>query len=114
MRLDGDDVTRSERIKARGKLPELEEALKKAADESTAKKEFKEKEGIVDEGYKREDRWNFYLEEQERKKEQEAKEKEESMFRDYNQMVEEAKNVSAIVEMLTMSVVLLETTTFDA
>ena len=95
MRLDGEDIYRSERIKARARLPELETELAKLAEETIKKKEYMAKEGIVPEGYKREDRWNMYVEDQKRKEEDEKKGKENSMFKDYNSMVEEAKNVSS-------------------
>jgi len=68
MRFDGDDVTKSERIQAKAMLPQLEIELAELAEKTVAKKEYNEKEGIVESGYKREDRWNMYVEDQERKK----------------------------------------------
>ena len=59
--------------------------MEKLAAESLAKKEYEKKEGIVDnEKYTRENRWNWYVEEKEKKEKEEADRKENSMFKDYN------------------------------
>ena len=48
----------------------------------------------MEEGYKREDRWDQYVEDQQRKKDKEEEDKKNSMFKDYNDMIEKDKNVS--------------------
>lgn len=98
MRLDGDDVTRSERLTARTKLPELEAELEQIAENNVAKKEYDKKEGIKPTGYTREERWESYVEEQERKKKDDEEAKESSMFKDYHDLCEATKvSYSAVV-----------------
>ena len=58
------------------------------AAESWAKKELKKKEGFVEDkdAWTRENRWQWYVEEQERKEREEKERKDASMFKDYNEM----------------------------
>ena len=58
------------------------------AENNVAKKEFDKKEGVAPAGWSREERWNDYVKEQERKAEDEEKGKKESMFKDYNDLVD--------------------------
>lgn len=64
MRLDGEDVTRSERLTAKQLLSQHEEELAQIAANNVAKKEYDKKEGIKPTGYTREERWQSYVEEQ--------------------------------------------------
>ena len=57
MRLDGEDVTRSERLTAKQLLSQHEEELEQIAANNVAKKEYDKKEGIPPTGYTREERW---------------------------------------------------------
>ena len=57
MRLDGTDVTRSERLTARTKLAEMEIELAEIGENNRAKKEYDKKEGIKSNCYTREERW---------------------------------------------------------
>lgn len=95
MRLDGDDVTRSERLTAKTKLAEHERELQMIAENNVAKKEYDKKEGIKPGGYTREERWESYLEEVERKKEEDEKNAKESMFKEYNDLMDATTNVSS-------------------
>ena len=95
MRLDGNDITRSERLVAKTKLAQHEAELAEIAANNVAKKEYDKKEGIVPNHYTKEQRWEAYCEEQERKKAEEEKGKQESMFKDYNDLVDAEKNVSS-------------------
>lgn len=84
-RLDGNDVTKSERLEAKTNLKKLEVELEKVADASLAKKFHEKKEGIYDsEKYTRENRWNWYVDERDRKEKEEKDRTENSMFKDYN------------------------------
>jgi protein TilB len=96
VRLEGDDINRSQRLAAKAKLKKLEDDLEVLAKASIEKKEFDKKEGKFNpDAYTPENRWRDYVETKERKEEEEAKRKKESMFKDYNDMVEEEKkNVS--------------------
>jgi protein TilB len=68
LRLDGTEITKSERLKAKTKLPDLEIELEKLAAANKARKEFEKKEGKITENYTREQRWQDYCEEEARKK----------------------------------------------
>jgi len=57
LRLDSDDVTRSERLTAKTRLAELEAELREIGANNKAKKEYDKKEGIMPKGYTREERW---------------------------------------------------------
>lgn len=57
MRLDGTDVTRSERLIAKTKLSELEAELEQIGANNKAKKEYDRKEGIKPNCYTKEERW---------------------------------------------------------
>ena len=68
-RLDGDDIEKSQRLAAKNKLRENEAELEQLAAESIAKKEFEAKEGKHDpNAYSRQNRWDYYCEEQEKKR----------------------------------------------
>lgn len=95
MRLDGTDVTRSERLTAKTKLEELEAELEQIAANNVAKKEYDKKEGITPHQWSPEERWNSYVEDQEKKKQQDEESKQSSMFKDYNDLVAEMNNVSS-------------------
>ena len=45
-------------------------------------------------GYTREERWQYYVEEEEKKKKDEERDKQTSMFKDYNDLVAETTPVS--------------------
>jgi protein TilB len=63
MRLDGNEIPRSERLAAKTVLPKLEKELEILAEESIKKKEREKKEGKYDENaWTRENRWNNYVE----------------------------------------------------
>lgn len=65
--------------------------LAKAAAE---RRELEKKEGKFNPGaYTPENRWRDYVETQERKEAEEAKRKENSMFKDYNELLEEEKKM---------------------
>lgn len=93
-RLDGEDITRSERLTAKTKLEAHEAELREIGENNRTKKEWEKKEGIKPRGYTREERWQTYVEEEERKKQQEEERAQNTMFKEYNEMVEESKNVS--------------------
>ena len=93
-RLDNDDVTRSERLVAKTKFAEHEAELRQIAENSRAKKEYDKREGIKPQGYTREERWQYYVEEQEKKAKEEEENKQTSMFKDYNDLVEATTYVS--------------------
>ena len=97
MRLDSDDVTRSERLVAKTKLAEHEAELREIAENNRAKKEYDRKEGIAPTGYTREERWQSYVEEQEKKAADEKKNAENSMFKEYNDLVAETNPGPATV-----------------
>ena len=80
VRLDGEDVTKSERLKAKTNLNQLEAELEKLSAKEIAKKEFEKKEGIHDPNkYNAENRWQWYLEEQARKEKSEQDRKDNSI-----------------------------------
>ena len=89
MRLDGDEVSRSERLTAKTMLAQHEAELIEIAANNIAKKEYDKKEGIAPTGYTREERWQSYVEDQQKKKDDEEKAAKESMFKDYNDLVAE-------------------------
>ena len=87
MRLDGEEISKSQKLAAKTQLANLEKELEVLARDSIRKKEEKKKEGIYDENaYTRESRWQNYLDEQERKKAEEQKQKDASMFKEYHEM----------------------------
>ena len=94
MRLDGEEVTRSERLTAKTLLAQHEAELREIGENNKAKKEYDKKEGIKPKGYTREERWEYYVEEEERKKKEAEDDKQTSMFKDYNDLVEATTNVS--------------------
>lgn len=94
MRLDGSEITKGQRIEARTELVKLERELEIVAAESIRKKELAKKEGEHNENaYTRENRWQSYVDDQERKKKDAEKEKENSMFKEYHEMFDK-KDVS--------------------
>lgn len=63
MRLDGDEVSKSERLTAKTRLKELEKELEIVGAESFRKKEQERKDGVYDDrAYTRESRWANYVE----------------------------------------------------
>ena len=84
-------MTRSERLTAKTKLAEHEAELIQIAENNVAKKEFDKKEGVAPQGWSKEERWNEYVKEEERKKADEEKDKNNSMFKDYNDLCEGMK-----------------------
>lgn len=90
MRLDGEEISKSERLQAKTLLPKLEKELEQLALANIKKKEDIKKEGTHDENaWSRENRWNTYLEEEERKKKKLVEEKENSMFKEYHEMFDD-------------------------
>ena len=74
------------------------------AAESIRTKEEKKKNGEYNENaYTRENRWQSYVDDQERKKEEEKKNKENSMFKEYHEMFDK-KDVSQFAGSNTMLV----------
>ena len=89
-RLDGEDIDKSQRLDAKQRLAENEAALEKLAEANRAKKEFEAKEGKHNpDAWSRENRWDHYVEQQEEKRKRSEERKKNSMFKDYNEMVEE-------------------------
>ena len=94
LRLDGTDITKSERLAARTRLAELEAELAMLAENNVAKKEYDRKEGIPNNQWSKEERWRAYVEDEERKKRDAEESKQQSMFKEYNDLVAETTNVS--------------------
>mmetsp|Transcript_40016 Transcript_40016/g.52393 ORF Transcript_40016/g.52393 Transcript_40016/m.52393 type:complete len:197 (-) Transcript_40016:701-1291(-) len=92
LRVDGHDVSRSERLTAKTKLNDYEYELEEIAANHVAKKEYDKKEGNAPQQWSKEERWRQYVEEQEKKKADEENSKKESMFKDYNDLVDEMNN----------------------
>ena len=91
-RLDGEDITKSQRLIAKQRLKQLEQELKLKAQESLSTKEEERKRGESNENaYTKESRVKLYQEMQEAKKKEEEKNKENSMFKDYYEMEESLK-----------------------
>jgi protein TilB len=64
LRLDGNEITKSERLAAKTQLPRLEAELDHQAAKSLEKKEQDKKDGLHNpDSYTRENRWNNYVEE---------------------------------------------------
>ena len=57
MRLDGEEITKSDRLRAKTRLAKLEEELANLAEKNVARKIFEKKEGKCSENYTREMRW---------------------------------------------------------
>ncbi len=92
IRINGDDITKSQRLAAKAKLTKLEDDLEVLAKDSIEKKEFEKKEGTFNpDKWSPENRWRDYVEERDRKEAEEKKRKEETMFKDYNDIVDEEK-----------------------
>lgn len=69
--------------------------MDKFAAESVAKREQDKKEGKHNpEAYTRENRWNDYVADQEKKKKEEEDRKNASMFKEYNEQYKDNKDVS--------------------
>lgn len=91
-RLDGEDITKSMKIAAQQALPELEEELRQKAEENKLMKQKEKEEGKENsDAYTPEYRVKMYEEMQQQKQEQEKKSKENSMFKDFNEMDEMMK-----------------------
>jgi hypothetical protein len=81
-------------LAAKTQLAQLEKELIGVAAESVRAKEQKKKDGEYNENaYTRENRWQSYLDEKERKAQDEIKSKENSMFKEYHEMFDK-KDVS--------------------
>ena len=83
-------------------MAKLEDDLEVLAKDSIEKKELEKKEGKFNpDKWCPENRWRDYVEERERKEAEEKKRKEETIFKDYNELMEEEKKaVSQIVSNL--------------
>jgi hypothetical protein len=69
MRLDGQEITKAQRLAAKTQLALLEKELVAVSAESIRVKEQKKKDGEYNENaYTRENRWQSYVDDQERKK----------------------------------------------
>ena len=86
LRLDGTDVSKSDRLRAKTKILMMEKELEVLAAKSIARKTFEKKEGICTENYTREMRWQDYCDEEDRKKGEEQKRKDGSMFKEYHEL----------------------------
>ena len=87
MKLDGEEIEKSHRLAARQRLDVLEADLEIAAQASIDKKIQDKKDGKFNpDAYNAENRWANYCEEEERKKAADEKSKENSMFKEYNEM----------------------------
>jgi len=75
-------------------LAEYEAELREIGPNNRAKKEYDRKEGIKAPGYTREERWAQYVEDEEKKADTAKKDKENTMFKDYNDLVEQTTPVS--------------------
>jgi len=92
LRLDGEEITKSERLEAKTRLPELQKELEVLAEESIKKKELKKKEGHHDENeWSRENRWQSYLDQKAQKEADAKKSKENSMFKEYHEFQDSLK-----------------------
>jgi len=92
VRLEGEDITRSQKLAARTKIKKLEDDLEVLAADNRERKELEKKEGKYNpDKYCPETRWRDYVEDKERKEADEKKRNENSMFKDYNDMMEEEK-----------------------
>lgn len=90
MRLDGEEINKSERLNAKTQLPKLEDELEQLSAANILKKEQAKKDGSHDDNaWTRENRWQNYLDEEARKKANEEKSKENSMFKEYHEMFDD-------------------------
>ena len=83
-RLDGEDVTKSQRLEARQKLKSLQEKLRVAAAESIERKKKISPEEY-EQMYTKESRVQQYKDMQEQKRKEEERAKENSMFSDFRE-----------------------------
>jgi protein TilB len=89
-RLDGEEITKSQRLEARQRLKELQAMLKVAVEESLEKKRTMDPEEYK-QSYTKESRVEAYEQLQRQKEESEAKSKENSMFSDFREFDESFK-----------------------
>ena len=93
-RVEGEDVTKSWRLRAQQNLPMMQESLMRAARASIEKKVLEEQNGGPDpNAYSKEFRRQCWKEEVERNEAQERECKENSMFKDYNEMIDREKEI---------------------
>lgn len=98
IRINGDDISKSQRLAAKAKLAKLEDDLEVLAKDSNEKKELEKKEGKFNpDKWCPENRWRDYVAECERKEAEEKKRKEETIFKDYNDLMEEEKKAVSLV-----------------
>jgi len=89
-RIDGEECTKGKKLEAKQNLEMMEKDLTIVARKSIEKKVLEEKEGTFDpNAYTPAFRRECYEEEVERKAESDKKGKENSMFKDYNEMMAE-------------------------
>lgn len=86
-RLDGEDITKSQRLAARQKLKQLTEQLRIAAAENIEKKKNQDPEETKN-AYTKESRIEAYRDMQAKKEEDEKRSKENSMFSDFREFDE--------------------------
>ena len=91
-RLDGDEVTKTWRLKAQQNLKKLESSLTIASKNSIEKKILADKDGTYNpNGYTKEFRRECYLEQKQRDEEKEQRSKENSMFKEFHEFEESMK-----------------------
>lgn len=89
-RIDGEDITKSKKLAAKQMLDMMEQNLTVESRKSIEKKVLEEKEGTYDpNAYSPAFRRECYEEEKQREQENKAKCKENSMFKEYNEMMDE-------------------------
>eukprot|EP00347_Sterkiella_histriomuscorum_P023729 403333583 len=94
-RLDGEEITRSQRLAAKQKLKQLEQELRVVAQESILKKQRDKDAGVDQDGYTKESRVKMYQELEDQKKQDEEKNKDSSMFKDFHEFEEGQKKREA-------------------
>ena len=91
-RIDGDEITKSQRMKAKQNLKQMEKELTVAARKSIAKKLFEEKEGTYKpNGYTKEFRRECYLEKKYGDEKRAKQQKEGSIFKEYNEFYDKTE-----------------------
>ena len=89
-RIDGDECTKGKRLEAKQNLKMMEMDLTIAARKSIEKKVLEEKEGTYDPNtYSPAFRRECYEEERQRTEDNDKKSKENSMFKEYNEMMDD-------------------------
>lgn len=84
-RIDGTDVTKTMRMRAKQKLQQMENDLPQAARARIEKKVLEEQSGEKKNGYTKEFRRECYQDQVRQKEEQKKRSEENSMFKDYNE-----------------------------